>query len=256
METATQENPANDFINNLSASMAAMPIDEYVSKHGELLKNLDNLNAFVDKFVKIPVTAENFEKYYKVKSMLGSLYCFAFNNNDKQWERVGDIESKLWKQMYKFAFTLARNITDSKTKSLVRYVLWRQQTRRYYTSEKTAKLAAELVAKEVVFRYHETNDNEQRTGFTRYVIVGLHLAVGDNTFTVGQTGQYRNYCKVCVPQAFYIYDGLAEAFKNFDSEIKDLPSYYKLQGLGDYKGGSKVTFTRADKHYVNYEFFR
>jgi hypothetical protein len=175
-----------------------------------------------------------------VKSFLSSLYCYTFNNQREEHSRVSKIEDILGTKLYKFA--VGFNKVSPENRPLLKYLCWNK----YFTQTDTARLL-EDVNKAGLLRKKGNS----------YYVVGMHLATGDNTFTISRTGrEYRNYVKSCAIQAFGV-NCMSVRKPILDSmNIPELEDYYTGVSIGDGKYLSKITFSYKDKEVIYNKYVR
>jgi len=240
------ENTVMDFITKLSARMARETAEEYVGNRESALLNISKIIEMVEKTTVS--TIEEYKKAIELKGALSSLSCYVFNSNKDNAKEVWDTEAKLGNKIYRFARNYGKASKD--VRPVVKYLLWRNS----YTSEDAEcqlHMARVLVANNLLWK----------DGDDTYLVSGLHLAIGDNTFTQGQRGWYRNYVKSCVIQAFLVRS-------RWDSILKDLeekgeitvPRYdesvYRRVSIRDGKGAAKISFSRKDKNFIFSNYIR
>ena len=228
----------DSLMNELGAGMQKVDLEAYIKDHEKGLKHLDKIRELVKK-VKVG-TVEEYQKAMDLKSFISSLFCYAFNNN-KDYETVGKIESILGNKIYKFAAG-HRRIKDKTVRAVAKYVItcWT----RYYSGENEEKILKVLLENNLLFRSNED-----------YCVVGLHYAVGDNTFTIARDGgEYRNYIKSCAIQAFYVKSRWERIIKRINPAIPDLPGYYDKVAVGDGKYRARVYLSDDEKGIICSEF--
>ena len=225
-----------DIANTISAG--GQEVSEYVTQHEEAITELNTIDDKIKSF-KIK-TIKDYIEAYKLKGLLNSLFCFAANNKKKEFDRVADLENNLGNKIAKFARSY-KKITPAQRK-LGKYILWRKK----FYCENTVKLIDDLI-KANMLRKSETGD---------YFIIGINLAVGDNTFGYSnRTGkQWRLYNKVCCFMAIGIswLDTRKEILD--EKDIPMLESYYEKYWVGNYKGGVKISMPWKDKQYIQQNY--
>jgi len=225
-----------DITNTISAGN--QEVSEYVTQHNEALTKLNEVDAKI-KSLKIK-TIDDYTKAYELKSMLSSLFCFAANNKKKEFDRVADLENAVGNKIAKFARSF-KKITPNQRK-LGKYLLWK----RAYRAEDRSKIADALIEADML-----------RKRGTDYFIIGINLAVGDNTFGYSnRTGkQWRLYNKVCCFMAIGISSYIGEWNRAFtDKKVPELESYYERYWVGNYKGGVKISMPWNDKQYIQQNY--
>ena len=241
------EKPAGEitnFANTMSAQMAGMGAEEYRSNHEKALKILDKIEKAVNK-AKVN-TIDDYSELMKLKSLLSSLYCYTFNNEYPEFDRVAELEAKLGKKLYKLARGYKR-IKDRETRAVAKYFVtcWRH----YYINEDLGKMADRLLASDNLFIDKRGN----------YLVTGMHYAVGDNVFGVSWDNKrlYRRYVKVCAIQAFYIKYRIQNYLKvnNVYAPPLDEELYEKTSVDNDSKYSARVYLTRAELQIIrkNYD---
>jgi len=227
-----------DIANSISAGMGKQEVSEYVTQHEEEIAKLDEVDAKI-KSLKIK-TIEDYIEAYKMKGMLSSLFCFAANNKKAEFDRVAALENELGNKIAKFARNY-KKITPNQRK-VGKYVLWK----RWYIAESRDKIADALIEADML-----------RKSGNDYFIIGINLAVGDNTFGFSnRTGkQWRKYNKVCCFMAIGISYYISEWMKSLaDKNVPELESYYEKYWVGDYKGGVKISMPWKDKQYIQQNY--
>jgi hypothetical protein len=222
-----------DIANTISAGN--QEVSEYVTQHEEELTKLNEVDAKI-KSLKIK-TIDDYIEAYKMKSMLSSLFCFAANNKKAEFDRVADLENALGNKIAKFARNF-KKITPNQRK-LGRYILWK----RAYTFENRDHIADALIKADML----------RKSGTGEYFIIGINLAVGDNTFGYSnRTGkQWRLYNKVCCFMAIGISSFVDKWNQTLaDKNVPELESYYEKYWVGNYKGGVKISMPWKDKQYI------
>jgi hypothetical protein len=227
----------DNIVNTLSAGMGKQDVSDYVIQHNEALTKLNDIDAKIQS-LKIK-TIEDYIEAFKLKGMLSSLFCFAANNKKEEFDRVADLENALGNKIAKFARSY-KKITPNQRK-LGKYVLWN----RAYMAENRDKIADALIDADMLRK--RGND---------YFIIGIDLAVGDNTFGYSnRTGkQWRLYHKVCCFMAIGIswLDRRKEILD--EKDIPELESYYEKYWVGNYKGGVKISMPWKDKQYIQKDY--
>jgi len=233
----------DNFINELSASLQKQSVDEYIKNHEIGLKRVDELRDIAEA-LKVDTIAD-YKAGIAIKSLLSSLFCYAFNNS-KDYKQVGKIESIVGDKLYRFARTYDR-IKDNKTRAVAKYLItnWRY----YYVNEDIEKMVGELLSKNKLF--------EDKEG--TYLVTGLHYSVGDNTFSSDRRGNwYRNYIKSCAIQAFYIKSRyqryIVEHLRDKFSIPKLNEDIYTKVGVGDGKYLARVYLTERE-HQIIRKYF-
>jgi hypothetical protein len=224
--------------NTLSAGN--QEVSEYVNQHEEDLAKLNEADAKV-KNLKIK-TIEDYIEAYKMKGWFNSLFCFAANNKKAEFDRVADLENELGDKLAKFSRSY-KKITPNQRK-LGKYVLWKK----WYTFESRDKIADALIEADML-----------RKSGSDYFIIGMNLAVGDNTFGYSnRTGkQWRLYNKVCCFMAIGIsYNQSPWMTELKDKNVSELESYYEKYWVGNYKGGVKISMPWKDKQYIQQNYVR
>jgi predicted transcriptional regulator len=221
--------------NTLSAGVGKQAVSDYVTEHDEALTNLNSIDDKIKSF-KIK-TIKDYIEAYKLKSLLSSLFCYSANNKKAEFDRVADLENNLGNKIAKFARNF-KKITPNQRK-IGKYILWK----RAYVCENRDDIADALIKADMLRK----DDKGQ------YFIIGINLAVGDNTFGFSnRTGkQWRLYNKVCCFMAigisFYM-DKWNETLA--DKNVPELESYYEKYWVGNYKGGVNITMPWKDKQYI------
>lgn len=244
MPTKTVDN----FINDLSAKMAGLSRGDYIDLHEQGLTKLERLRTLADK-VKVE-NIKSFKKARELKSILSSLYCYAFNNDKGSWEKVGKIENIIGLKMLKFARRYNR-IKDKRVRAVAKHLITCR--RYYYRSEDVAKMAKILLQTGKLFKNKDGRS---------YLVIGLHYSTGDNTFSYDRNGKmYRNYVPVCVPQAFWVRGRYEETIRKLEEQDGlDIPvldeEIYQKTDVGDGKHLAKVYPTWEEDNIIRAEFIK
>lgn len=228
-----------DIVNQLSAEMSTSSVEDYKNRHNKLLGELDKIDKFVNNTVVSNI--EEFKKNMDVKGILSSLYCYTFNNKLPEFDRVSGLEDVLGKKLYKFAFSF-RKLSPT-NRYLAKYLLWN----RCFQLEDITSILTDAY-----------NAGMLRKKDNSYYIIGMHLSVGDNVFSVSRyTGkQWRNYVKSCAIQAFPM------SFQNSRKKVLDtmdipeLEDYYETVGIANHKGCVKISFTQKDRDFIANKYVR
>ncbi len=192
-------------------------------------------------------TIEDYRELMKLKSLLSSLYCYTFNNQYPEFDRVAELEAKLGKKLYKLARGYNR-VKDKETRAVAKYFItcWQH----YYSYEDPGKMADRLLESGNLFIDKRGN----------YLVTGLHYAVGDNVFGVSWDSdrEYRLYVKTCAVQAFYIKSRIQKYLKanNVNAPPLDEELYEKTSTGTDSKYSARVYLTRVEHMIIrkNYTF--
>ncbi len=222
--------------NTLSAG--GQEVSDYVTQHNEELTKLNTIDNKIKSF-KIK-TIKDYIEAYKLKGLLNSLFCFAANNKKKEFDRVADLENNLGNKIAKFARSFKKITPDQR--KLGKYFLWRRR----FCCEDKVKLIDALIKADML-RKSEKGD---------YYIIGINLAVGDNTFGVSKRmdKQWRLYNKVCCFMAIGIsWDSTRKEVLD-EKDIPALESYYEKYWVGNYKGGVKISMPWKDKQYIQQHY--
>lgn len=121
---------------------------------------------------------------------------------------------------------------------MCKYMLWN----RYFIHDDTDKIIEELLKNNLLYK----NDKGD------YLVTGLHLAVGDNTFTIGKSGKhYRKYNKACVMQAFYVTNRWQRILelKSIQCPLLDKEVYWPTM-IGNGKYMAKISFVKKDRDVI------
>lgn len=247
---------ANDFILTLSSAISGMLPEEYATKMSDLSSegDISELENFVNKLVKTKITPEIYMEYIlPIASQLNSLWCFMFNMKlpkEKQ-DRISDVLSKLNNHRLTWSRKQSRQGCDKEIRPLVKYAI-NGLGRKYYRYFPTKPLVELLIEKGLIYKNPRLTSDT-----TSFVVRGLHLAVGDNVFTVSYRGNhYRNYVQYCAPEAFYLRNEFIAELKQMNTEsLPELPPYFKLMSIGDYKGCCKISLSYQEKNVI-YNFMR
>jgi len=224
------DSPIDNFANELSAGMSHKPVSQYISDHEDLINKIQRIEE-IAKTLKVR-TIDEYNKAMTLKSALSSLYCYTFNNNKTEFDKVSDLEGQVGSKLAGFARCFQRAKGEKGT--LIRYVLWGRR----YRDHNVEKIIAALADSSHLYK----KDN-------RYYVTGLHLAVGDNVFTVSRTTgrEYRNYVRTCVIEAFPVSSYWDDMMTHHNITAPILPDYYHIIYIGDGKECAKISFSRKDK---------
>ena len=237
-----------DFANTFHAWMYGIELDDYMHKSEDMLSRLDVFDRVV-KEIKVE-NIDNYKKALEVKGILSALFCYAFNNR-KDHRRVGEIEEKLGEKLYRFARNYRK--ASKEIRPLIKYMLWNK----YFLREDVEALAKAVLEAGHLFKIEKKMDGKICRD---YLVTGLHLAVGDNTFTVGKYGrEYRNYVKTCAIQAIYVTDRWQKLLDRMESRgtitvpLLDETIYDRVL-VGNGKGMVKISMYWRDIEAVD-KFF-
>ncbi|HDL14853.1 MAG TPA: hypothetical protein ENH28_01635 [Euryarchaeota archaeon] len=231
------------FANMMSAKMAGTKVEDYRSNHDKALRVLDEIEKAVNK-AKVN-TIDDYRELMKLKSLLSSLYCYTFNNQYPEFDRVAELEAKLGKKLYKLARGYKR-IKDKETRAVAKYFItcWQH----YYIDEDLDKMSDRLLESGNLFLDKRGN----------YLVTGLHYAVGDNVFGVSwdSNREYRLYVKTCAIQAFYIKSRIQKYLKanNVNAPSLDEELYKKTHTETDSKYSARVYLTRVEHRIIRSKF--
>jgi len=245
------DNNINDFIIGLSASMANKEPEQFAKEMCDMASEGDiaEFEAIVDKLVKKKITPELYIKVISpLASELNSLWCFLFNMKfpEEKRERIDNTLRKLNQFRLKWARKQSRQGCDKEVRPLVKYSI-NGLGRKYYSYFPTKELVEMLIQKGLIYR-----NPRAKSDTSAFVVRGLHLAVGDNVFTVNWKGQqYRNYVDYCAPEAFYLRPEFQAELKEMDTtSLPELPAYFEIMSIGDYKGCCKISLSSNDKNKI------
>ena len=243
IDTEKSRGEVTSFVNMMSAKMVGMKVEDYHSNHDKALRVLDKIEKAVNK-AKVN-TIEDYKELMKLKSLLSSLYCYTFNNQYPEFDRVAKLEVKLGMKLYKLARGYKR-IKDKETRVVAKYFItcWRP----YYIDEDLGKMTSRLLESGNLFI------DKRGT----YFITGLHYAVGDNVFGVSRRNgrEYRLYVKTCAIQAFYIKSRIQKYLKanNVNAPSLDEELYKKTHTETDSKYSARVYLTRVEHRIIRSKF--
>jgi len=183
---------AFDFATDISAKMAGMSSENYVSRMNDALTMLDKIEGAIGR-MKLK-TENDFKQAHDIKSVLCSLSCYTSNNKLPENDRVWKLESVLGAKMHKWTM---RNLAKPDDNLLIRYILW---NKRYAGDSETRKwILDQLIEKGFLGIRPAGQYNTEEI-----VLTGIACKVGDNVFSIGRDDrEYRNYCTVCLPQCFF-----------------------------------------------------
>lgn len=230
-----------NFANVLSAGMSNLTEEEYVSQQNKFLTKLDFIEQKAQEAVVNSI--EDYKEVIEIKDLSSSLWCYAFNNKKEEFDRVDKIERILGTKLYNFAKKF--NKLNAQIRPIAKYLCW---NKRFYRED----------IEKIIKTAFDNDIIRKRNG--SYYIIGFHLAVGDNTFSISRrTGQeYRDYVKSFALQAISISfeDGYSGRIKILNSlPIKDLEDYYTLTSVGNHKHCVKINFNRNDKSKIYADYF-
>jgi len=144
------------------------------------------------------------------------------------------------KKLYRFAKNYGN--ASPELRPLVKYLCWS----RYYFGDEQ-KIADKLLKNSLLWKDSKGN----------YLVTGLHLAVGDNTFGISRrTGrEYRLYVKSCAIQAFYVSSHWQEKITKMETSGKiTVPlldeTLYSVESIGNWKGAAKISISSRDEEYI------
>jgi predicted transcriptional regulator len=227
----------DNFANTLSAGIGKEAVSDYVEQHDKALTELNTIDDKIKSF-KIK-TIKDYIEAFKLKGLLSSLFCYSANNKKKEFDRVADLENNLGEKIGKFARNYKKITPDQR--KLGKYILWPKR----YTCENMDTMADAIIKADML-----------RKSDGKYYIIGINLAVGDNTFGFSnRTGkQWRLYNKVCCFMAI----GVSWAYRwgeVFDEkDVPELEDYYEKYWVGNYKGGVKISLSWQDKQYIQQHY--
>jgi len=226
--------------NILSAGLSGQTVQEYIKTKEAQLRKLKELEELVNSLKVLSI--EDYQYGMQLKSVLDSLWCFAFNN-DKDEKPIAEIENKLWKKLEKFAKKYVK--IPPELKPVAHYAT--ANLRYYYPSLDDEKMVKDLLP------FIRKDENS-------FFLVGLHKAIGDNCFGISRTGkEYRLYVKTCGIQAFYI-NSIFENYINHylerhpETKISQLDNFFKKTPVGNWKGSARIYLSRKEKDYLFREY--
>lgn len=193
----------SNFINSLSAKMAEQSVDSYVETRENWLTKLDKIKKIAEE-IKVR-TFEEYDKAMNLKKVIGSLFCYCFNNKKDLYNEVGNTEDIVGRKLFNFVKRKVSKNPD--VKAVCRYLL----SMRYYPSQNEEKIFNFLLEHDVLRREKDRDT---------ILVVGLHGKVGDNVFTMDNRGRHhRQYVESCALQAIYISNS---RFRKYAEEHIDL----------------------------------
>ncbi len=242
---------AIDFILTLSSAMSGMSPEEYAAKISNLSSegDIEDVENFVNKLVKTKITPKIYQEYIlPIASQLNSVWCFMFNMKlpEEKRQRISEALQKINNHRLTWARKQSRQGCDKEVRPLVKYAI-NGLGSKYYRHFPTRELVELLIEKGLIYR-----NPYKKSDTTSFVVRGLHLAVGDNVFTVNWKGkQYRNYVQFCAPEAFYLRTEFIAELKQMNTEnLPELPPYFEMMSVGDYKGCCKISLSYEDKNII------
>ena len=213
METAI------DFANVLSAGMSGQTPAEYVKGQNFVL---DRLDLIAEKVKELTVTDEaGYDRAMNYKSGLSGLYCYTFNNNLPQFDRVSELENEVGRKMAKW---VKSQLAPSDINLMIRYLLW---NRRFVGDMAIRRAIVNRLIEEEYIGYVFDTD-----GRPKLVVHGIYCKVGDNVFN----GRNRCYVDVCCRQAFELHAVDEEYAKPL---AKPLSGNFSITWMGDGKGRAR-----------------
>ncbi len=211
--------------------------EEYHAQHQEAIRALPMLKVAANA-LKVE-TIDDYRSGKELFGILNSLICYVWNHKMKDIEsNVAEVYNIAWKKLY--VFCKSYNALRGDYLKIAKYMCW---SRHYYHSKETATKLAFMLQGHIY-----------KTERGTYVVVGMHLATGDNTFSVSWNGKmYRNYIKELGLQAIGVNSYWQEYFAKLEEdgmEFATLPSDYEVVGVGNYKHGVKISFSRSDRVFI------
>ena len=191
--------------------------------------------------MKVNSLADYLKYHETIFNPLNSLICYAWNSrvDDEHKKMVNAVYHIAWKKLY--AFCKHYNELKDINKIAAHYLCWNKHYS--YQSEEGMMKVISLLNGHIWKK-----DNN-------YLVTGLHLATGDNTFSVGNKGnQWRNYVKELGLQAIYINNYWSEILKELEKEnkieIPVLPEYYDGHSTDNYKHSVKVSCNWKERQTI------
>jgi len=235
---------ADNIINELSAHMTGLSVEEYDALQNKMLNKLDVIEHTVKK-AKV-VNLDDYKKYLGLKQHLSSLYCYTFNTRNEVFDRVSAIEGEMGAKLYSFAKNYGK--ASPAIRPVIKYAL----SNSYYSRENVEKMVRELQNAGHLWKIDEDGNN------VSHYVTGLHLAVGDNVFNINRrTGrQYRQYVKTCALQAFRLPYRWSTTIRALEKEGMEVPELNEnllcITGLANMKGCAKISLSQAYRaHIIN-----
>lgn len=224
-------------INHLVASINGISEEKYVNSMETLLSSIEKIEDVVFKLNKKKV---DLEKVLELKSLITSLVCYSFNNKSlpEIKDRLRTIENTIDKIALKEARKMSNMNCTKELRPFVKYVCWGK----YYNEFGKNKLILNKLL-DAGLLWKDENDN--------VLVNGLHLKVGDNTFSVKHGT--RGYLSVVEPMAIYLSTYFTTIAKSLIDEIPKLPKIYGKYNIangGGYKGCPKCYLSYEDKQNV------
>lgn len=202
----------------------------------QLLLWLDQIDAFERPQ---PIQSEvQYRVAFRIKQVLMSLDCLAFNLQHPNYDRVCELETDYALAMSKFNKSLL--IRDRRASLVARYLLW---GRRFRDADP-----------DHVFRVARGCGVLRRfPGVGGLVVVGLERKIGDNLFSTGRDGRsYRQFRKTIGRQAFAVRQKLPSIgveLDQFMASVHEIDDTYSLVTIGDGKHCSRSSaFDERSKH--------
>lgn len=206
------------FANELSAGMSNQTLSEYINGSNFVL---DRLDLIAEKVKELNVTDEaGYDRAMNYKSGLSGLYCYTFNNNLPQFERVSELENEVGRKMAKW---VKSKLAPSDINLMIRYLLW---NRRYAGDMAIRRAIVDRLIEEEYIGYVFDD------GTPKLVVHGIYCKVGDNVFS----GRNRCYVDVCCRQAFELHAVDEEYAKPL---AKPLSDSFSITWMGDGKGRAR-----------------
>ncbi|MFI5294364.1 MAG: hypothetical protein ACHQ0Y_04995 [Thermodesulfovibrionales bacterium] len=227
-------NESTSFANELSAGLAGVTVPDYVKAEEEVISNKEKLAEKVRT-----LSVKSFKDYLegkRLKGLLSSSYCYTFNSKKAEHKEIAELGGELGKKLHSFCL---KQRAKKDARKLMRYVLCGS----YYTTEDIIKIIKVLSDNALILRHPVEG----------LMVIGLHLAVGDNVFGMGRDGrQHRLYVKTCLLQAFRLPKRFLPAIAEMNLDVPDLdPELYDITEVApDAKYCVKISLSFDDREYI------
>lgn len=232
--------------------MSNTDIDEFSAmlsgyKNAEEYKN--NMQAILNSLPKIIITkvhnADDYAFARKCQSALTALECYLFNSGIKEHqEQVFNQKDVVFKAIA--AYNRRFHIKDQYVRTMARYLLWNYS----YRDENLNSILKFLNENGALRRKLSTS------GSCQLYVVGLHLKVGDNVFSVDSRGhEHRRYLSTSANQAFPAHfdnTRLSSIDQNIINEVPLIDDdFYSITYVGDGKGCARtIGLNYKEKEYI------
>lgn len=239
MNTAENLDVYETLIEPLSAKPGVVTRDEYRKRQQGLLEKIDLLTQPISI-----VDEASYAKARRIKSLLGSLFCYCLNTENPLSQKVGEAEDGWGRALSKYNDRLL--IKDHETRCIARYLCWG----RYYWHIDIKKVLDEAKDRNIL---RQGMNEGTGLGNGRLLVVGLKMQVGDNVFTVDYLGRHhRQYCHTIGRQAFHLNQSYEKSVD--DAWLSDIPVIgddYELTWVHDGKYAARpIRLRKTEKSTI------